>query len=79
MSINLLSAAVVIGASMVNCIHISKDNSLPTGKFCILYCSLIFIKLVFFEKNYGSTFRMSNILDPDQAGSLVRPGLDPNC
>ena len=41
-------------------------NSLPTGKFCIL-----------FEKIKNTT-NISNSLNPDQAGHFVGPDLGPN-
>ena len=34
-----------------------KVNSLPTGKFCILFCCLlIFFEIIFFQKNSRNTF-----------------------
>ena len=72
---NLSSAAVVIGALRV--------NSLPPGKFFMLFCRL----LIFFSKTTFSkisfkntcTIRVSNSLVPDQARRSVRPDLGQNC
>ena len=50
--------------------------TLPTGNFFVLFCLLIFFKSTFSEKK---KFRVSNSLDPDQAGRFVRPVLGPNC
>ena len=46
---------------------------MPTGKFFMLLCHLlIFFQNQLFEKNsFRNTIRVSNSLDPDQAGHLV--------
>ena len=36
-------------------------------------------KLTFSKKSFRNTIRVSNSLDPDQAGHFVGPDLDPNC
>ena len=55
-------------------------NSLPTGKFCMLFCRLlIFSNSAFSINSFRNTIRVSNSLDPDQAWCFVGPDLDPNC
>ena len=39
-----------------------------------------FLELIFFKKkSFRNTIRVSNNLDPDQAGHFVGPDLDPKC
>ena len=66
MSQNLLSAAVVIGS------HCMLDNF----AFFVWSC---FKKSTFLKNSFKNTIRVSNSLDPDQAGPMVRPDLGPNC
>ena len=55
---NVLSAAVVILALRV--------NSLPNGKFFLLFCRLLnFSKSTFSKNCFKNTIRVSNSLDPD--------------
>ena len=50
------------------CFLVVLINSLQAGKFFMNLCSLlIFFKIIFFEKKFRNTIRVSNILDPDQA------------
>ena len=42
-------------------------------------CSCIFFKINFSKKSFRNTFRVSNSLEPDQAGHSVGPDLVPNC
>ena len=45
-----------------------KLNSLPGGKFFMLFCRLlIFLKSNFSKNSFRNTFRVSSSLDPDQA------------
>ena len=45
------------------------------------FCRLLifFFKIIFFEKYFRNTIRVSNSLDPDQARRSVGPDLGPNC
>ena len=53
--------------------------TLPPGIFFVLFCRLLIFSDQFFRKNnFRNTIRVSNSLDPDQAGHFVRPDLDPN-
>ena len=55
-------------------------NSLPTGKFFMLFCRLlIFFKINFLKNSFRNIIRMSNSLDPDQARRFVGPDLGQNC
>ena len=46
----------------------------------MLFCRLlIFFKINFLKNSFRNTIRMSNGLDPDQAGQFVGPDLGPNC
>ena len=55
-------------------------NSLHAGKFGLLFCRLLFFfKINFFGNKIRNTFRVSNSLDPDQAGHLIGPDLGQNC
>ena len=40
---------------------------------------LIFVRINIFENSFRNTIRVSNSLDPDQAGQNVRPDLGPSC
>ena len=41
---------------------------------------MTFFKIIFFKKkSFGNTIRVSDGLDPDQAGQNVRPDLGLNC
>ena len=42
-------------------------NSLPPGKFFMLFCLLIFTKSTFLKNSFRNTIRVSNSLDQDQA------------
>ena len=44
--------------------------------FC---CLLIFSKSTFLKNSFRNTIRVSNSLNPDQAGQNVGPDLGPNC
>ena len=44
-----------------------------------LLCADFFSKSFFSKKSFRNTFRVSNILDSDQARRHVRPNLGPNC
>ena len=58
----------------------SSFNSLPPGKFCMLFCRLlIFFKSTFLKNSFRNTIRVSNGLDPDQVRHFVGPNLGPNC
>ena len=46
----------------------------------MLFCHLqIFLKINFFENYFRNTIKVSNSLDPDQAGQFVGPDLGTNC
>ena len=44
-----------------------------------LSSTVFFFQNPFFQKNFRTTMRMSNSLDPDQARHFVGPNLGPNC
>ena len=56
---------------------LSKHNSLHAGKFCMLFCHLLFfvwfffLKLLFLKKNASGIPSVSNSLDSDQRDSLT--------
>ena len=56
-------------------------NTLHAGQFFMFFfCRLlIFSKSMFLKNSFRNTNRVSNILDPDQAGHFVGPDLGPNC
>ena len=56
-------------------------NSLPSGKFFMLFfCLLIFFKIFFLLKfSFRNNIWVSKRVDPDQARHFVRPGLGPIC
>ena len=46
----------------------------------MLFCHLlIFFKINFLENSFRNTIRVSNSLDPDQAGCFMGPDLGLNC
>ena len=48
--------------------------------FVFFFCRLLFFfKINAFENVFKNIIIVSNILDPDQARSFVRPDLGPNC
>ena len=58
----------------------NQINSLPTGKFFMLFCCLlIFSKLTLSKNSFRNFFRVSNSLDPDQTRPNVGPDLGLNC
>ena len=59
---------------------VSVVNSLPPGKFCMLFCRLlIFSTSTFLKHFFRNTIRVPNSLDPDQVQYFVGPDLGPKC
>ena len=60
--------------------NILKFNSLPHGKFFMLFVVCwFFSKSTFLKNSSRNTIWVSNRLDPDQARHFVRTDLGPNC
>ena len=64
-----------------NSFHVEICNSLPAGKYCMLFCCLLifFSKSTFLKNSFRNTLRISNSLDPDQGQHFVGPDLVLNC
>ena len=69
------------GTSHFNLFCRTRVSSLPFGYFSCAFvvCWFFFSKSTFSKNSFRSIIRVSNSLDPDQAGQFVGPNLGPNC
>ena len=80
---SILKHLVILAGNHLH-LHIHHSpiiNTLPTGKFFMLFCRLLtFFKINFFKKNsFRNTIWVSNRLDPDQVRHFVGPDPVPIC
>ena len=43
------------------------------------FACFFFFRMLIFKKSFRNTIRVSNSLDPDQAGHFIGPDVGPNC